>query len=289
VTTLTIPGGGGRKDPVNIHQVTPDYFKAMGMTIVAGRHLGPHDVSGAPPVIVITEAASRRYFPGVEVVGQRVAIDNIERTIVGVLRDIQQSSLETDPAAEVFAPLGQSPVVYAELVVKTDVEPALVLPAIKTAVMRVMPDVPLRSVRTMETVVGGRIALRRLNMLLLELFGLLALVISAAGVYGLMAYLVSQRMREIGVRLALGASRRSVIALVMRQATVLVGVGLVIGVTVAWYLGAAIQSFLFRVEPTDLRAFGAAIGVLAAAALVATIVPARRAVMVDPLTSLRTP
>ena len=289
VTTLTVPGGGGRKDPVNIHQVTPDYFRAMGMTIVAGRELEPHDGSGAPAVIVITEAASRKYFPGAEAVGQRVAINDVERAIVGVLRDIQQASLETDPAAEVFAPLAQSPVVYADLVVKTDVEPAAVLPAIKSAVMGVMPDVPLRSIRTMETVVGGRMALRRLNMLLLELFGLLALVISAAGIYGLMATLVSQRTREIGLRMALGASRRSVIGLVLRHATTLVGVGLVIGVAVAWYLGAAVQAFLFRIEPTDLRAFGAAIGVLGASAIAAVIVPARRAATVDPLTSLRTP
>jgi putative ABC transport system permease protein len=289
VTTLTVPGGEGEKQPVNIHLVTPDYFRAMGMTIVAGRHLESHDRSGAPPVIVITEAAARKYFPNGDAVGRRVAVNDVERTIVGVLGDIQQSSLETDPAAEVFAPLAQSPVVYAELVVKTHAEPPQVLPAIKMAVMRVMPDIPLRSVRTMDTVVGGRIAQRRLNMLLLGLFGLLALVISAAGVYGLMAYLVSQRTREIGVRMALGASRLAVIGLVVRQATALVGVGIVLGVVAAWYLSAAVQSFLFRIEPTDPRSFAAAICVLGVAAFVATILPARRAATVDPLTSLRTP
>jgi predicted permease len=289
MTSLTVPGGTGEKEPVNIHLVTPDYFRAMGMTIVAGRHLEPGDRAGAPPVIVITAAGARKYFPGVEAVGQRVAVNDEERTIVGVLRDIQQSSLETDPTAEVFAPLAQSPVVYAELVVKTDRDPALVLPAVKAAVMHVIPDVPLRSVRTMDSVVGGRIALRRLNMLLLGLFGLLALAISAAGVYGLMTYLVSQRTREIGVRMALGASRGSVVGLVLRHATVLVGVGLVLGVGCAWSLSATVQSFLFRIEPTDPRAFVAAIAVLFAAALVAAIVPARRAATVDPLTSLRTP
>jgi putative ABC transport system permease protein len=289
VTTLTVPGRPGEKEPVNIHLVTSDYFRAMGMTIVAGRHLEPGDNAGAPPVIVITQAAARKYFPGAETLGQRVAVNDVERTIVGVLRDIQQSSLETDPAAEVFAPLAQSPVVYAELVVKTDPDPALVLPAVKAAVMQVMPDVPLRSVQTMESVVGGRIALRRLNMLLLGLFGLLALAISAAGVYGLMTFLVSQRTREIGVRMALGASRGSVVGLVLHHATVLVGVGLALGVGCAWFLSTTVQSFLFRIEPTDPRAFAAAIAALVAAALVATIVPARRAATVDPLTSLRTP
>jgi putative ABC transport system permease protein len=287
MTTLTVPGGNGRKDTVNIHLVTPDYFRAMGMTIVAGRHLDPRDRAGAPPVIVITEAAARTYFAG-DAVGQRVSLNNLERTIVGVLRDIQQASLETDPAAEVFAPLAQSPVVYAALVVKTDADPLRLLPAIKSAAMQVMPDVPLRSIRTMETVVGGRIAQRRLNMLLLGLFGLLALAISGAGVYGLMTYLVSLRTREIGVRMALGATRASVILLVGRHATILVGAGVVLGIAGAWAFSAGVESFLFRIEPTDPRAFAAAVAALAAVAVIATVVPARRAATLDPLSALRT-
>ena len=134
-----------------------------------------------------------------------------------------------------------------------------VLPAVKAAVLAVLPDVPLRNVRTMEEVMSRQVAQRRLNMLLLGLFGLLGLVISAVGIYGVMAYVVSQRTREIGVRMALGATRANVVGMVLRNACALVAAGLVIGGVGAWYLSAAAKTFLFRLEANDPRAFAAAL------------------------------
>jgi len=153
--------------------------------------------------------------------------------------------------------------------------------------MQVLPDVPLRNVSSMDELFARRIAQRRLNMLLLGLFGLLGLVISAVGLYGVMAYVVSQRTREIGVRMALGATRSTVIRMVLINACVLVATGLIIGGVGAWYLSATAKTFLFGLEPNDPRAFVAVLVVLSLAALVASVIPARRAASVDPIVALR--
>ncbi|MGH9310588.1 MAG: FtsX-like permease family protein, partial [Vicinamibacterales bacterium] len=181
----------------------------------------------------------------------------------------------------------QGPVYGAELVIRTSGDPYEVLPAMRTAVYSLFPDVPLRNVRSMQETIARSMATRRFNMLLLGLFGVLGLVIAAVGIYGTMAYLVSQRTREIGVRMALGATRPAVVALVARYACMLVATGVVIGTVAAWYLSAASKAFLFNIEPTDPRAFIAAVVALGLAALVASVIPARRAASVDPMIALR--
>ena len=183
--------------------------------------------------------------------------------------------------------MSQLRVLSGELVIRTTGDPYDVLPAVKSAVLDVLPDVPLRNVRTMEEVLSRRIAQRKLNMLLLGLFGLLGLVISAVGIYGVLAYVVSQRTREIGVRMALGATRGKVVGMVLTNALVLVATGLVVGGIGAWYLSSAASTFLFRLESNDPRAFAAAIVALSLAALVASAIPARRAATVDPVVALR--
>ena len=152
---------------------------------------------------------------------------------------------------------------------------------------KAFPDAPLRYVATMSERVARQTAQRRLNMLMLGLFGLLGLVISAVGVYGLMAYNVAQRTREIGVRMALGATRSNVIGMIVLNATALIAVGLAIGGVAAWYLGATANSFLYGLEAHDARAFAVAVVTLTVAALLATLIPARRAATVDPTVALR--
>ena len=188
---------------------------------------------------------------------------------------------------EIYLALAQSGRGAGELVIRTSGDPYAVLPAVKAAVAQVLPDVPLRNVRTMDEVLERRVAQRKLNMLLLGLFGVLGLVISAVGIYGTLAYTVAQRTREIGVRMALGASRSSVVTMVLGHAGRLVALGLIIGGVGAWYLTAAANAFLFGLDATDARAFFAALAALAAAAALASAIPARRAASVDPAEALR--
>jgi putative ABC transport system permease protein len=183
--------------------------------------------------------------------------------------------------------MAQGRVTGTELAIRTSGNPYDVLPQVKAAVFAALPDVPLRNIRTMEELIAGRTAQRKVTMLLLGLFGVLGLVISAVGVYGVMAYIVSQRAREIGVRMALGATRLTVMRMVVFNAFVLVVAGLILGGIGAWYLSGAARAFLFRIEATDPRAFAAAFLLLALAALVASVIPARRAANVDPVIALR--
>jgi putative ABC transport system permease protein len=274
---------------INARIVTPDYHKALRIPLRRGRLFASADRMDVEPVVILNQSAARTYFPGEDPIGRSITISRDHRTIVGIVGDVHQASLETDPRPEGYIPLAQVPNVRggSDLVIRTSGDPYDVLPAVKSAVMNVLPAVPLRNVTTMKELFARRIAQRRLNMLLLGLFGLLGLVISVVGLYGVMAYAVSQRTREIGVRMALGATRANVMTMVIANACALLLSGLIVGGVGAWYLSATAKTFLFRVEPNDPRAFAAALVSLALAALVASIIPARRAASVDPIVALR--
>ena len=288
-TSLTIPGKLDLTagESIGATKVTPDYHSALKIPLRRGRLFEPTDRAGAPPVAIINDSAARKYFPGEDPVGRTIGFEGSPRTIVGVVGDVHQSSVEMAPRTEAYIPMAQSLVVGSELVIRTRGNPYDVLPQVKAAVFAVLPDVPLRNIRTMDELIATRVAQRKVSMLLLGLFGFLGLVISAVGVYGVLAYVVSQRAREIGVRMALGATRANVIWMVLLNACVLVLSGLVLGGVGAWYLSAAARSFLFGIEATDPRAFAAAFLLLALAALVASAIPARRAASVDPIAALR--
>ena len=286
-TDMKVAGRKTDDQGISIRTVSPDYHKALRIPLRSGRLFEAADRQGTTKVAIVNESAAKKYFPGENPIGQTAEIDESPRTIVGIVGDVRQSSLETQPTAEVYVPLSQYPGSSAELVIRTAGDPYAVLPATKAAVLAVLPDVPLRNVRTMEELMTRRVAQRRLNMLLLGLFGLLGLVISAVGIYGVMAYIVAQRTREIGVRMALGATRAHVVGMVLQNAAILVVVGLAIGGIAAWYLSAAAKAFLFQLETNDPRAFVVAVSSLALAALIASAVPARRAASVDPMVALR--
>jgi predicted permease len=288
VNTITIPGKIEltQNEGISTRRVTPDYHKALRIPLEAGRFFTMADRKGAPDVIILNESAAKKYFPGENAVGRTVNV-NGARTIVGVVGDVHQTSLEIEPRTEAYIPIAQASTPFAELVVHTSGDPYAVVPQVNSIVLSVLPDVPLRNVRTMDEVLAARIAQRRLNMLLLGLFGLLGLVISAVGIYGVMAYVVAQRTREIGVRMALGATRAMVVRMVLINAAALMAAGLAVGGAGAWYLSSAAKSFLFKLDPTDPRAFAAALLLLAGAGLVASAVPARRAAAVDPMIALR--
>jgi putative ABC transport system permease protein len=286
--SITVPGRTlkGRDRSIQFRRVTADYHDAIGIPLRQGRLFNATDRAGSQNVVIINESAAKVLFPGDTAVGKIVGV-NGDRTVVGVVGDVYQATLETEPLAEAYIPLTQGRATVADLVIRTSGNPLEIVSSVKTAVLGVLPDVPLRTVRTMEQVLGRQVAQRRLNMLLLGLFGLLGLVISAVGIYGVMAYLVAQRTREFGVRMALGATRARVVRMVLTRAGVLVAIGLVVGGAGAWYLSATAKQFLFRMDTTDWRVFASAIGALAAAALLASAIPAHRAAGVNPIEALR--
>jgi putative ABC transport system permease protein len=208
------------------------------------------------------------------------------RRVVGVVSDVRWP--ESTALAIGYIPFGSdSPIGAGSLVIKTTGDPLALVPRVRAAVYDVLPDVPLRDVQTMDQIVWRRTAQRRLNMLLLGLFGVLGLAIAVVGLYGLMAYLVTEQTREIGIRIALGATRARVVGMFLRRALALVAAGLAIGAPAAWALRRTAASFLFQMDPGDPRVFAVALAILAAAALVAAFLPARRAAGIDPLVALR--
>jgi predicted permease len=288
---VTLPGRGeltGEGDDIDIRRVTPNYLHLMRIPLIKGRYLTRDDRANAPLVLVINQAAAARYWPGQDALGRQVTIGDNTFTVVGIVGNVHHLGPEIAPRQECYISTAQGESYGGSLVIRTAGDPMAALPAVKAAIWSVNPEERLTGETvTLEGYMDRLIAQRRFNMAVLALFGLLGLVIAAVGVYAVMAYLVAQRTNEIGVRMALGATRGNVLALVLRGAAVLTGAGLAIGGVAAWYLSAGLQTFLFRIRPADLRILGGAVATLALAALAATAIPARRAAGVDPLVALR--
>jgi predicted permease len=288
--TVVLPGRPpltGDDGEMDTRVVTPGYLQMLGIPLIRGRYLSAGDLAGSPQVIVVNESAARKYWPGEDPIGQRIRVEGAERTVVGIVGDIRHSGPEIPPQQEGYVPLAQQAILQATLVMRPS-SPSQVLPAVKAAIWTVNREQVLFTDRvTLDSYMDGLIAQRRFNMALLALFGMLGLVICAVGIYGVMAYIVSQRTREIGVRMALGASRGTVVRMVLRNSGLLVAIGLALGSAGAWYASGAARAFLFELDARDPRAFAVSIAVLALSALVATAVPARRAAGVDPMIALR--
>jgi putative ABC transport system permease protein len=290
----TVPAFPGRPKPegddaaIDQRIVTANYLQVMRIPLVRGRHLNAGDVEGAELVAIVNEAAVRRYWPGEDALGQRIEVNGAERVVVGIFGDIRHLGPERPARQEVYLPLAQVGAPGMTLVMRTSGRPQDVLQGVKAAIWSVNRDQRLTAETvTLEGYMERLIAERRFTMALLGMLGLLGLVIAAAGIYGVMAYVVSQRTNEIGVRMALGATRASVIAMVLGRAALLVALGLALGGAAAWSLATTVEAFLFQVRPHDVRIFAGVLGVLAAAGLLASAIPARRASTVDPLVALR--
>jgi putative ABC transport system permease protein len=289
-TRVTLPGGREFKDDDSIDRrtVTSEYIQVMRIPLRRGRLLNEHDREGAPNVVVINEAAARKYWPGVEAVGQPLKINNKDMTVVGVVGDIRHNGLEQPARPEAYIPFAQDRQFFATIAIRTSGDPVTLYPAVKAAIWAIDSEQRFTAdTVTLEGYMDRLIAQRRFNMALLALFGALGLVIASVGIYGVMAYVVAQRTNEIGVRMALGATRGSVLRMVLSRAVLLIASGLAIGGLGAWSLSATIKSFLFEVEPNNVWIFLSALATLAIAGLLATAIPARRAATVDPLVALR--
>ena len=315
VATTTSPPFGGDPDsrlnleiehrtaesplPVRAHPhlVSADYFATMGIPLIRGRAFTDHDNDTASDVAIINEAAARRHWPGENPIGQRISLGDPPqwREIVGIVGDVKQQALDGDaepeasiPRRQTFTALGNGfERATTTLVVRTGLDLASFVPLLRAAVAGVDPLQPLGAIRPMETLIAESVASRRLNFVLVSAFAAVALVLSATGLYGVMAYLVAQRTREIGVRMALGATPRQVVGLVLRQAGVMTAAGIGFGIVGALALTRSMTSMLFGIGAADPRVYAGVSFLLAAVALVAVAIPSSRATRVDPITALR--
>ena len=273
--------------------VSAGYFEALGIPLVSGRLIDERDVSGAPATVVINETLARNEWPGQDPIGQRVQMgagDGDWMTVVGVVRDVQEMGLDVPAEAQIYVPFHEvtTPFMWPrQLVVRTAGDRLSLAPAVRRAIWDVDPDQPVSSVRAMSEVLDAELGNRDTQLTLIGTFALLALVLAATGLYGVLSYTVSQSKGEIGLRMALGAQPKTVIAAVVREAVVVALVGIGLGLVAAVASTQAIAAFLYGVGPTDPTTAAAVAGVLLAVTVLAAFVPARRAAGVDPAVTLR--
>ncbi|MDB6128840.1 MAG: macrolide transporter ATP-binding/permease protein [Verrucomicrobia bacterium] len=274
----------------NYYSVTPDYFRAMGIRLVRGRLFTARDNATAPRVALINETLARQIFPNEDPIGKRIGITNgpdAWREIVGVVSDIKQYGVDRATTNQSYEPFAQVPFTSLNVVIRTVGEPAAMLGALRPAVYATDKDQPVGSVRPLEDIMADSISRQRFMMTLLSVFSLVALLIAAVGIYGVMAYNVTQRTSEIGIRMALGAQPGDVLRLVFAQGGKLVGLGLLIGLLTALASARAVESILFNTSAHDPLTLAGITLLLAAVAAVACLLPARRAARVDPIVALR--
>jgi putative ABC transport system permease protein len=285
--------GTGAPDNPNIaaaNVVGPKYFQTMGIALLRGRDFSLEDKEGAPLVIVVNEAFARRFFEDQELLGKRISFRGAQgpwSQIIGLVRDSKYRTLGESARPTVYQPLTQNHETGMALHVRMNGKPTSVAGIVRREVQSLEPNLAVTSVESMSDVLGGSLFAARMGAVLLVIFGLLALVLAAVGLYGVMSYSVSRRTREIGIRMALGAGTGNVLRLVLKEGMMLVGGGVAVGLIVAAAVTRLLASFLYGVSPLDAITFVAIPLTLALVALVANYLPARRATKVDPMEALR--
>jgi predicted permease len=307
VTGLPLAGEGGsgtttidtqsvplenRTPETDLRTATPDYFRAMNISLVRGRFFEPRDTDGTPNVAIVDESLAETYWPNQDPIGKRVHFGGIQskspwRTIVGVVHHVRNRTLEAPSRVELYVPEDQVPFNGMTLAVRTSGNPLSLVPTIQREVASIDPDLPVYRVRTMNEIMGESLQRRRLALTLLAGFAGLALLLAAIGIYGVTSYGVAQRKTEIGVRMALGANRGQVLGMIMRSGMTTIAIGLAVGIVLSFALTRLMSGLLFSVHASDPLALAGAAFVLVFAALVAIFIPARRATKVNPMSALR--
>ena len=269
--------------------VSPDYFESLEIPLLAGRDFDERDRQGAPKVVIVNEKLARYYFGTIDVIGKRIGLDDVpDRTIVGVVKDAQYVNLRDDIRRHFYIPTTQEELLSnLTLHVKTTTDPSLVAEQLRAELKALDPHLPLYNIKTLATEIDESLVQERLVTWLSAAFGVLATLLTALGLYGVLTFSVARRTREIGIRVALGAQRRDVFRLIMLRGVILVGVGVVIGVAASIGFSRFIGALLFGVAPNSVTTLvGVSVGLISVA-LLACYIPARRATKVDPLVALR--
>jgi predicted permease len=267
--------------------ISPGYFEMLRIPIVEGRSFADSDGSPAQRVAIVNRAFAERYWTSENPIGKRLRGDGEWMTVVGVVRDIRQSGLDQEAAPHVYAPYQQGALLRTGLLVRTTVEPATLVPALQSAVNTIDPDLPIYNVRTMDESIAMSVSDRRLNLILLSVFALTALLLAVAGIYGVLSYSVTQRVKEIGIRMALGAQRKDIVRLIVGEGMLPVGLGLAVGIAGALMLSRVLGTVLIGISTKDPMMFVMVSVLLGIVALLACSIPALRATRIDPMAAVR--
>ena len=279
----------GEEPRADIRTATPGYFETMKIALRKGRFIDSRDRQGAPGTIVINETMARRYFAGEDPIGKIVRNPHGKGEVIGVVGDVKHYGLDSEPRAELFMPAWQQPLNGMALIVRTASDPKGFVEGIRREVLAVDAEQPIYDVSAMVDVVSRSVFLPRVSMLLLGAFAISALLLAVVGIYGVVSYTVTQRTRELGVRMALGADAASTLRLVLGRSMLLVGGGTICGLVASVAVTRAIAGLLYGVSPVDPLVFIGVSLVLGGAGFVASLIPARRATRVDPIVALRVP
>jgi putative ABC transport system permease protein len=274
--------------PTDWRVVSTAFFRTMNIPLLRGRDFVDADVPSAPPVVIVSQTTARRFWGDADPIGRtlhRQGDPSHALTVVGVVGDVRHSSLNQESPA-IYYPLGPR-IGVMDVVVRTEARPEAMLPAIRQRIRELDPSLPVSTVRTMDEWVSNNAAQPRLNAILLTAFAAVAMVIAAIGIYGVLAYSVNQRTREIGLRMALGAPRAQVLQLIVREGMTVGAIGIGAGVAGALALSRALASLVFDVPVRDPLTYAAVAVVLSIVALAACVIPARNASRVDPMVALR--
>ena len=270
--------------------IFPDYFKTMRVPLLKGREFTPQDNMDGKPVVIINEALAQKHWPNEDPVGKRIVIDydkNVPREIVGLVSNVKHFGLEAETKPEMYVPQYNYPFYATYMVVRANTDQQPLSAAIQREILALDKDLPIYNVRTMEELVQSSVAQRRFNMMLMTCFAVIAVILAAVGLYGLISYSVSQRAHEIGIRMALGAQQRDILRLILGYALKLAVIGIVLGVVGAFALTRVITKLLYGVSATDPMTFVGMALLLLVVAVLASIIPARRAMNVHPMVALR--
>jgi putative ABC transport system permease protein len=270
----------------------PNYFKVMGVALRQGRFFDDRDVDGAPPAVIINETMATKYFPSGDAVGRRIKYGQVASqgpwmTIVGVVADTRRTGYDSAVRPETYLPHAQTSDSGQLVVVRTTGSPEAFVPALRSIVRSIDPNIAIQSPLPIEALLAEMTAQRRLNTLLLTVFGTVAALLAAVGIYGVISYSVEQRTRELGVRVALGAPAGRILGLILTEVLSLAGAGLLLGLVAALAASRSMTTMLYGVSATDPATFASIGAIAVVTALLASLIPALRAVRLDPVKALR--